>query len=182
MSASAASRTLIAMTLARSRRSRSAAVAGALAQQPPFFAIPVAKLLGFALVVLLFAAWKAHFQLDATLGEVQIQGREGVARPFDFTDEPVDLDSMHQQLARARRIGPAVRRRGSERRNVRAKQHDFTILDDHVSFLQLRTAGANRLDFPAFERDASLEFLLDKVVVVGFFVFDDGHWRARFPL
>src|SRR6266581_8278126 len=170
MSTSPASRTVIDMEQARSARSRPAAVAGAIAQQSPFFTIPVTKLLGFPLVVLFFATRKTDFELDAAFVEVQIQRSERVARAFDFTDETVYLDPMHQQLARACRIRPDVRRRGRQRRNMRAEEHDFAVLDDHVRFLQLRAAGANRFDLTALERDAGLEFLLDKVVVVGFFV------------
>src|SRR6266581_2307395 len=135
MSTSPASRTVIDMEQARSARSRPAAVAGAFAKQSPFFTIPVTKLLGFPLVVLFFATRKTDFELDAAFVEVQIQRSERVARAFEFTDETVYLDPMHQ----------------------------------------LRAAGANRFDLPALERDAGLEFLLDKVVVVVFFVFDDGH-------
>ena len=85
---------------------------------------------------------------------------------------------MQQQLARPRRIGLDVRRRRRQRRDVRADQHDLAVLDDDVGFLQLRAPGADRLDLPALERESRLEFLLDEIVVIGFFVFDDAHGRS----
>ena len=93
----------------------------------------------------------------------------------DLADEAIDLASMQQQLSRPRRIGLDVGRCGGQRRHVRAEQNDLAALDDDVGFFELRTSGADRLDFPALERETRLEFLLDEIVVIGFFVFYDAH-------
>ena len=72
-----------------------------------------------------------------------------------------------------------VRRRRRQRRDVRADQHQLAVLDDDVGFLQVRAAAADRLHFPAFERNAGFEPFLDKIVVEGLAVLDDAHESAR---
>ena len=56
-----------------------------------------------------------------------------------------------------------------------ADQIQFFALHDDVRFLDLRAARANCFYLPAFERDAGLEALFDKIVVEGLFVFNDTH-------
>jgi hypothetical protein len=41
---------------------------------------------------------------------------------------------------------------------MRAEQDDLAALDDDIGFLQLCTPGADRLDLPALQREARLEF------------------------
>ena len=56
-----------------------------------------------------------------------------------------------------------------------ADDEGLFALEDHVGFLDLRAARADRLHFPALEHDPRLVALLDEVVVKGFAVFDDRH-------
>ena len=58
---------------------------------------------------------------------------------------------------------------------MHAEDEYFAVADDHVGFLDVRTTGTNRLDFPAFEHDSGLELLFDEIVVERFFVVDDAH-------
>ena len=62
-----------------------------------------------------------------------------------------------------------------ERRNVRADQDDLAALHNDVGFLQIRAAGPNGLDLPAFQGEPGLEPFLDKIIVERFPVFDDAH-------
>src|SRR6185295_4396890 len=155
--------------------SRRLGASRAVAQQPLLFAVPVAQLLGFPLVVLLLAAREADLDLDPALNEMQIERRHRVAGALDLADQAIDLATMQQQLAGPRRVGLDVRRCSRQRRHMRAEQNDLAALDDDVGFLQLCAPGADRLDLPALQREARLEFLLDEIVVIGFFVFYDAH-------
>ena len=106
---------------------------------------------------------------------MKIERRHRVAGALDFADQSIDLASMQQQLSSPRRIGLDVRRCGGQRSHVRTEQNDLAVLHDDVGLLQLRASGADRLDFPALEYQARLEFLFDEIVVIGFFVFYDAH-------
>ena len=55
------------------------------------------------------------------------------------------------------------------------KDEDFTIADDDVGFLDIRSAGSNGLDFPAQQANAGLELLFDEIVVKCFLVGDNAH-------
>src|SRR5579864_6072881 len=147
------------------------------AQQPLLLAGPFALLDGRALVVLLLALRKADRQLDAALRVVQVDRCDRVAGALDLADQAVDLLAMHQQSARARRIGMHVRRSGRERGDMRADQHQPAVLDDDVRLLEMRAPAANRLHFPAFQRNPGLEAFLDKIVVKGLAVLDNAHWN-----
>lgn len=68
-----------------------------------------------------------------------------------------------------------VRRCCGQRADMRADQMQCIALHDNVSFFQLRAARAYGFHLPAFEHDPGLEALLDKIVMEGFFVFDDTH-------
>jgi hypothetical protein len=48
---------------------------------------------------------------------------------------------------------------------MRADQPGLGIADDDVSLGNLRLAGAQAFDFPAFERQPGLVFTLDEVIV-----------------
>jgi ribosome-associated toxin RatA of RatAB toxin-antitoxin module len=58
---------------------------------------------------------------------------------------------------------------------VRADEVQRIALHDDVGLFQLCAARADGLDFPAFEHHAGLEVLLDKIIVEGFFIFNDTH-------
>ena len=59
-----------------------------------------------------------------------------------------------------------------------ADEVNLAVAYDYVSFLQLQAGRADGFDFPAFELDSRLEFLLDEVVVEGFLVLRDAHVRV----
>jgi NhaP-type Na+/H+ or K+/H+ antiporter len=73
-------------------RSTLAPGAGAVAKQALPFAVPVALLLGLALVVLFLALGEPDFKLDATAFEVQVQRYQRVARALDLADQAIDFD------------------------------------------------------------------------------------------
>src|SRR5262245_26896141 len=76
------------------------------------FALPVAFLARFALVVRLLALGERDFGLDLVAFPVERGGHQGVAVALDATDEVVDLGPMQQQLARAAIVGHHVGRGG----------------------------------------------------------------------
>src|SRR5690348_1901432 len=80
----------------------------AIAEQAVLLALPVAKLFGFALVVLLLALGETDVDLDASLLVMEIQRHQGVAGALDLAHETIDLLAMHEELARARRVGAHV--------------------------------------------------------------------------
>lgn len=62
-----------------------------------------------------------------------------------------------------------------------ADQVEGALFQDDVTFLDLRPAGANGLDFPAVEHDAGLIPLFNEVIKKRFFVFDDAHGANSNP-
>ena len=117
----------------------------------------------------------ADLELDAALGVVQVERDQRIAALLDLADQAADLLGMHEQLPRPRRIGmKCVETVGSGlmcapmRYSSAAAHHD-------IRFADLRPAGADRLHFPAFERDAGLVALLDEIVVERLAVLDDAH-------
>src|SRR6476660_9908515 len=70
------------------------------AQQAASLAFPAALLLGFALIVQLFAARERKLNLGtAFFIEIQLEGDEGHPLAFDCADELVDLAAVQEQLA-----------------------------------------------------------------------------------
>ena len=82
---------------------------------------------------------------------------------------------MHQELASAGRIRREMRRDRGQRAYVRAEEVELRTAHHDIALGDLRTAGANRLHFPAFEGDAGLVALLDEIIVGRLAVLDDGH-------
>jgi hypothetical protein len=58
---------------------------------------------------------------------------------------------------------------------VRPEEKYFSVVHDHVRFLELRASGADRLHFPTLEDDPRFEALLYEIVVEGFLVLNDTH-------
>src|SRR5512143_735926 len=96
-----------------------------LPQRALFFPIPVAFLLGVALVVVLFAARECDLDLDAIVLPVHRGRHDRVALALDRTDQLVDLLLVQQQLARAPVVGDDMRRCRQQRWNRRAEQVDL---------------------------------------------------------
>jgi hypothetical protein len=121
------------------------------------------------------ATRQPQLELDAALGKMQVERHQRIAALLDLADEPADLLGMHEQLAGAGRIGREVRGHRRQRTDVCADQKQLFALDDDVALADLRPAAADRLDLPAFERDACLVALLDEVIVERLAVLHDGH-------
>src|ERR1700742_1583372 len=86
---------------------------------------------------------------------------------------------MQQQFARAHRIQIGELRCLGQRADMRADQKELAVLDHDIAFLDLRSARAQRLDFPAFEHETGLVALFDEVIEEGFSVVDDAHeWKV----
>src|SRR5690606_29247819 len=89
---------------------------------------------------------------------------ERIAAPLDETGQPVDLSAMKQQAPRARRIRLDMRRRGHERRDMRAEEPRLVVAQHDISLGELRFAGTQALDLPSLELDPRFEVLLDEIV------------------
>jgi hypothetical protein len=59
-----------------------------------------------------------------------------------------------------------------------ADEVELGVAYRHISLLQVCASRTNRFDFPAFERDACFEALLDEVVMESFFILDNAHERG----
>src|SRR5690606_11064929 len=92
------------------RRARASPLLGPLAQQALLLALPVALLLGLALVVLLLALGEADLHLHAALGVMQVERHQRIAALLHLADELADLLGVQQQLARAGRVRAHVGR------------------------------------------------------------------------
>ena len=64
---------------------------------------------------------------------------------------------------------------GRQRADMATNQEDLSAPKDDVGFLDLRPAGADRLDFPALKGKSCLEAFLDEVVVEGLLVVNNAH-------
>src|SRR5690606_12129704 len=103
--------------------------------------LPVALLLGRALVVLLLTPCESDQKLRAPLVPVQLERHERIAAPLDETGQPVDLSAMKQQAPRARRIRLHLRRRAHDRRDMRAGEPRLVVAPHDISLGDLRFAG-----------------------------------------
>ena len=56
-----------------------------------------------------------------------------------------------------------------------AGDENLTLAHHHIGFLDLATAGADGLDFPAFKHDPRLIFFFNEVIVEGLFVLNNAH-------
>src|SRR5687767_2055905 len=127
-----------------------------------FFALPVALARVGALVVLLFPARQANLELCPAVLPVHCKRHDRPTLAFDRPDERVELAPVQEKLARPRRVGPGLRGGSDERRHVGADEPGLAAFQQDVGFLELESARAQRLHFPALERDARLDALLDE--------------------
>src|SRR6185312_3745348 len=129
-----------------------------------FLDLPVALLLGVALVMFLLAASQADLDLDLVALPVHGGGHQSVALALDGTDQLVDLLAMQQQLARAPILGDHVRGRADQRRDRAADQEDLVLQDHGITVAKVDPPRTQRLQLPALQRHASLEALVDVVL------------------
>src|SRR4051794_29290642 len=146
-----------------------------LPHQAAVLALPVALLLGVALVVLRLAFGEGDLGLDATPFVMEIERDEREALLLDLPDQTADLALVHQQLLGAVGFRTDVRRRGAERVDAAADQPELAVADDDVAVAQLHLTGPDRLDLPAGEHHPCFMALLDLVLEAGAAVLGDGH-------
>src|ERR1044072_1079079 len=144
-----------------------------LPQQPPLLALPVALLLGLALVVQLLAARQREFDLGAALlVEIELERHERHSLALDRADQLVDLALMQQQLARA--LGRVIEAPGLQIfHDVRVDQPDLAAARIGIGLRDRRLADAQRFHLAAGQRDAGLELLADLVIETALAVLGD---------
>ena len=135
--------------------------------------MPVPLLHIRALVVLLLAFRQADIELGAAARPVQVERHQRVAGALDLADQARQFLAVQQQLACATRVGLDVRGGGLQRGDMATEQEGLAVADGDVGFRNLRAPGAQRFDLPAFEREASLEAIFDKVFEAGATVYRD---------
>src|SRR6185437_4394715 len=135
------------------------------AQRALLFDVPLAFLLGRALVMCLFAVRDADFHLGAIVLPVHRKWYQGQALAFDCADQFVDLGAMQQQLAGAAVFGDHVGGCRQQRRDRRAEQEQFAAFHQCVRVGEIDAPGAQALHFPALQRDAGFVAFVDVVLV-----------------
>ncbi|QTK79100.1 hypothetical protein AT6N2_C1334 [Agrobacterium tumefaciens] len=140
-------------------------------QQPRFLPVPVAFLLGLALVVQLLALGERQFQLCAALVvEVDLQGHQRHAFAIDAGAQAVDLALVQQQFPAAARL--MVEAVGLQIfRQMGIDEPDFIALVRGIGFGNIRLAFAQRLDLGAGQHQSCLIGVDDFVVEPGLAVF-----------
>ena len=146
-----------------------------LPHQAAVLALPVALLLGVALVVLGLALGERDLGLDPAALVVEVERNEGEALLLDLADQAPDLLLVHEQLLGPVGFGLDMGRRAAERVDAAADQPQLAVADDDVAVGQLHLAGTDRLDLPAGEDHPRLVPLLDVVLEAGTAVLGDRH-------
>src|SRR6476660_2804767 len=145
-----------------------------VAHQAALLPVPIALLLGLALVVQLLALGEAEQDLgDPTLVEIELERHDRHPLPLDRARQPIELALVHQELAWPRwlmRVAPALRVFGDMRVDQIERAAAFVR---RVGIADIRLAGSQRLHFRAGEHEASLKRVLDREVEAGLAVFGD---------
>src|SRR5688572_19699654 len=136
-------------------------------------ALPVAVLLRSALVVLLLALGEADGHFDVVFAPVELECDERVALALDEARQAIDLAPVQQHLADALGLGDIVSRDGVEWCDVRVEQPRFALAKNYIAIGELRFAGAHAFDFPALQREAAFDAVLDEVVEARLLVLRD---------
>jgi len=126
--------------------------------------LPVAVLLGGALVVQLLAGHQRQLALHSVALPVELERHAGVPLVLGAREDLGDLLAMQQQLAGPCRVGDLVGAGGVERHDMAAQQPRLAVLDQDIGIGQLGLAGAQALDLPAGQHQARLEGLVDVVL------------------
>jgi hypothetical protein len=143
-------------------------------QGPLRFPVGFACLDCGALIVLSFPLGQRDLQFGMTPFPVKCQRHERVTATLGCPDELSNLRTMQQELATATRIGVHVCRGGRERREVGTDKIYLPILQDHVTFFELRAPGSQALYFPTLESQPGFESILQEIVVPRLFIERDG--------
>ena len=94
-----------------------------------FLAIPVALLLGGALVMKLLAAYQGQFAFDQVLFPVEFERHAGVPLLLRLREDLGDFLAMQEQLAGPGRVRQNVCARRVERHDMATQQPGLPILD-----------------------------------------------------
>jgi hypothetical protein len=137
-------------------------------------ALPVALLLGVALVVLRLALGERDLGLDPPALVVQVERHQGEALLLDLADQAADLLLVHQELLGPVGLGLDMGRGIAQGVDPAADQVELAVADDDVAVGELHLAGTHGLDLPALEDHAGLVALFDVVIEAGTAVLGDG--------
>jgi len=115
--------------------------------------------------MLFFAFGETQVELDAATLPVERERHERITLALDCADQTVNFASVQKHFARSDRIRVYMCRSRRQRGDMRTEQVNFAVLDDCVAFRQVAAPGAQALDFPALQRQAGLEVVLDEIIV-----------------
>lgn len=136
-------------------------------EQALLLALPILFFLGGAFVEFLFAFGEGEIEFGSAPLPMHVERHQGVAALFSGADEAAELAIVQQQLAGTDRIGLDVSGCRRQRRDIAADQPSLAILDDDVALLQTPPTRPQGFHLPTFQHEASLEGVLDMVVVTG---------------
>src|SRR3990170_1447222 len=135
-----------------------------LAHEAAFLTLPIALLLGLALVMQLLALGQAKLHLgDPARIEIELERNDRHALPLNGAGETPNLFPVQQKLAAPRRSMTAAASLGVLG-DVGVDQIKLAALARGIGVRDIGPAGAERLYLGAHQRDARLELLLDVVV------------------
>src|SRR5690606_856079 len=151
-------------------------------EEARLLALPVALLLGLALVGHLLAARDAEEELGhAALVEIELEGHEGHALPADALVEPGELGAVDEELAPAAFVMAEGRRLGIGG-NVAVDEPELPALDRCIALGDLGLAVPEGFHLRSLEHDPGLDLVLDEIVVPGAAVLrDELHLRLILP-
>ena len=123
-----------------------------------------------ALVVILLAARQSDLHLcQPVLVYVHLERHDRQAFERRLPDELADLLLMQQQLAVTKRVSiKAIAL--LVRADIHTVKHHLTVLDARVTLFDADLALTDGLNFRSRKDDARLVGLLDKIIVVSFFI------------
>src|SRR5690625_3536842 len=109
------------------------------------------------------ACGDGHFNLDAAPLPVHGGGDDGAPPTFHHAYEAGDIAAVQQQSAGVHGAWPNVGGYRRQRRDQSAVKDGLVVVVLYVTVAKLNSSGTQGLDFPAFERDAGFQPLLEMV-------------------
>ncbi len=128
-----------------------------------FLAIPVAVLLGGALVMDLLARHQRQLALHLVALPVQLERYTGVALVLRDRKDLGDLLTVQQQFSGAGGVGYFVGAGRVQWRHMAAQQVCFAVANHNIGVGELRFSGAHAFDFPACQCQTRFEGFVDMV-------------------
>ncbi len=155
-----------------------ALAAASLGHGPASFGLGVAFTDCLTLVLAAAAPRERDFDLGSAVFEVQLERYKGAAIVVDRPLHPLDLVTVHEQLAVAFGV-VSERTRGAVLPDVQPIEPQLAIVDTGVAFADRDLGLSQRLDLAALEHDAAFEGFAQLEVVPGATI---GRDRPRFGL